>query len=63
MPIDPEKSKALEAAITSLERNFGKGCVMRLGAAEHAQISVISTGSIGLDLALGTGGIPRGRVS
>ncbi len=63
MPIDPEKSKALEAAITSLERNFGKGCIMRLGASEHAQVSVISTGSIGLDLALGTGGIPRGRVS
>ncbi len=63
MPIDPEKSKALEAAIVSLERNFGKGCIMRLGAAEHTQVSVISTGSIGLDLALGIGGIPRGRVT
>ena len=63
MPIDPDKSKALEAAITSLERNFGKGCIMRLGAAEHTPIGIISTGSIGLDLALGIGGIPRGRVS
>ena len=63
MPIDPEKSKALEAAITSLERNFGKGCIMRLGAADHTPIGIISTGSIGLDLALGIGGIPRGRVT
>ncbi len=63
MPIDPDKSKALEAAIVSLERNFGKGCIMRLGAAEHTQVSVISTGSIGLDIALGIGGIPRGRVT
>ncbi len=63
MPIDPERSKALEAAVAAIERQYGKGSIMRLGASEHVQITSISTGSIGLDLALGIGGIPRGRVS
>jgi len=63
MPIDPERAKALEAAVTAIERQYGKGSIMRMGAHEHVQISAISTGSIGLDLALGVGGIPRGRVS
>ncbi|MSQ00619.1 MAG: recombinase RecA [Myxococcales bacterium] len=63
MPIDPERAKALDAAVAAIERAYGKGAIMRLGAAEHVQISTISTGSIGLDLALGVGGIPRGRVS
>ncbi|MDP2309045.1 MAG: recombinase RecA [Pseudomonadota bacterium] len=63
MPIDPERSKALEAAITAIERQYGKGSIMRMGAHEHVQISAISTGSIGLDIALGVGGIPRGRVA
>ena len=63
MPIDPERAKALDAAIASIERSYGKGAIMRLGAAEHVQISSISTGSIGLDVALGIGGLPRGRVS
>ncbi|MFN7147159.1 MAG: recombinase RecA [Myxococcota bacterium] len=62
MPIDPERAKALEAAVTAIERQYGKGSIMRMGAHEHVQISAISTGSIGLDLALGIGGIPRGRV-
>ncbi|MFZ5480993.1 MAG: recombinase RecA [Myxococcota bacterium] len=62
MPIDPERAKALEAAVTSIERQYGKGSIMRMGAHEHVQVSTISTGSIGLDLALGIGGIPRGRV-
>jgi len=63
MAIDPDRQKALEAAVTSIERQYGKGSIMRLGAAEHVQIGHISTGSIGLDIALGIGGIPRGRVS
>ncbi|MBM4366283.1 MAG: recombinase RecA [Deltaproteobacteria bacterium] len=62
MPIDPDRAKALDAAVASIERQYGKGSIMRMGAAEHVQISTISTGSIGLDIALGIGGIPRGRV-
>jgi recombination protein RecA len=62
MPIDPERSKALEAAVASIERQYGKGSIMRMGAHEHAPIASISTGSLGLDLALGIGGVPRGRV-
>ncbi|MDP2312779.1 MAG: recombinase RecA [Pseudomonadota bacterium] len=63
MPIDPDRAKALEAAVTAIERQYGKGAIMRMGAHEHVQISAISTGSIGLDIALGVGGIPRGRVT
>jgi len=63
MPIDPERAKALEAAITSIERQYGKGSIMRLGERDHVAIQVVSTGSIGLDIALGIGGIPRGRVA
>ncbi|MES2640075.1 MAG: recombinase RecA [Myxococcota bacterium] len=63
MPIDPDRAKALEAAVTAIERQYGKGSIMRMGAHEHVQISAISTGSIGLDIALGVGGIPRGRVT
>jgi recombination protein RecA len=62
MPIDPERSKALEAAISSIERSYGKGAIMRLGASEHVPVGTVSSGSIGLDLALGIGGFPRGRV-
>ena len=63
MTIDAERTKALEAAITAVERQYGKGAIMRLGSTDHVQVSTISTGSISLDLALGIGGIPRGRVS
>jgi len=63
MAIDPDRAKALEAAVTAIERQYGKGSIMRMGAHEHVQISAISTGSIGLDIALGVGGIPRGRVT
>ena len=63
MTIDAERSKALEAAITAIERQYGKGAILRLGSNDHVQVSTISTGSISLDLALGIGGIPRGRVS
>src|SRR6202034_3651286 len=58
-----ERSKAIEAALSQLEKQFGKGSIMRLGSKEAiVPISVISTGSISFDAALGVGGVPRGRV-
>jgi len=57
-----EKEKALEQAIAQIEKQFGKGSVMKLGEASHQNIDVIPTGCITLDLALGIGGIPRGRI-
>jgi len=57
-----DKLKAAESALTQIERQFGKGSIMRLGAKEFAPISSISTGSIGVDAALGVGGVPRGRI-
>src|SRR6201747_120754 len=58
-----EKSKALAAALAQIEKQFGKGSIMRLGAGEVVEdIQVVSTGSLGLDIALGVGGLPRGRV-
>ncbi|MCS6857064.1 MAG: recombinase RecA [Sandaracinaceae bacterium] len=60
---DPNREKALSAAIGTIEKNFGKGAIMRLGESQQAQdISVISSGSIALDIALGVGGYPRGRI-
>ena len=58
----PEKEKALQSAIDQIEKQFGKGSVMRLGSAAHDPIEFVSTGSLGLDIALGIGGLPRGRV-
>ena len=58
-----ERQQALELALSRIEKQFGKGAVMRLGEASRMDIDVISTGSLALDLALGVGGIPRGRVS
>jgi recombination protein RecA len=63
MAIDPKRTKAVEEAINSIERQFGKGAIMRLGDNEPPKIASISTGSIGLDVALGTGGIPEGRIT
>jgi recombination protein RecA len=61
--MDDNKSKALAAALSQIEKQFGKGSIMRLGDAEVARdIQVVSTGSLGLDIALGVGGLPRGRV-
>jgi recombination protein RecA len=60
--MDPNKEKALAAALTQIERQFGKGTVMRMGDKEREAIPVVSTGSLGLDVALGVGGLPRGRV-
>src|SRR6476619_2167336 len=58
-----DREKALEAAISQIERGFGKGSIMRLGQNEKAvEVEAISTGSLGLDIALGIGGLPRGRV-
>ena len=58
-----EKDKALEAAVAQIERAFGKGSIMRLGQQENAvDMPAISTGSLGLDLALGIGGLPKGRI-
>jgi len=59
----PDRKKALEAALTQIERSFGKGSIMRLGDSTVLEIDVIPTGSLGLDHALGVGGIPRGRVT
>ncbi|RUT33107.1 recombinase RecA [Arsenicitalea aurantiaca] len=57
-----DKDKALQAALGQIERSFGKGSVMRLGEGAIVQIESISTGSLGLDIALGIGGLPRGRI-
>ena len=60
--VDKNKNKALEAAVTQIERAFGKGSIMRLGQREVVEADVVPTGSISLDIALGIGGLPRGRV-
>jgi recombination protein RecA len=60
--MDPNKEKALQAALGQIERQFGKGTVMRMGDREHVAMPAISTGSLGLDVALGIGGLPKGRV-
>ncbi len=57
-----DKKKALEAALGQIERAFGKGSVMKLGSSSSIEVEAISTGSIGLDIALGIGGLPKGRV-
>ena len=56
------KLKALQAAMSKIEKDFGKGSIMKLGDEHVEQVDVISTGSIGLNAALGVGGYPRGRV-
>ena len=61
-PTNPEKDRALSAALAQIERQFGKGSMMRLGDQEHVIMPSISSGSLGLDVALGIGGLPRGRV-
>ncbi|HEY2225607.1 recombinase RecA [Actinomycetospora sp.] len=62
MPQAPDRDKALELALAQIDKQFGKGSVMRLGDEGRAPVSVIPTGSIALDVALGVGGLPRGRV-
>jgi len=60
--LSPEKAKAVEAAVAQIEKNHGKGAIMTLGKEPVVEIPVISTGCIQLDIALGVGGIPRGRI-
>ncbi len=57
-----DKNKALESALSQIERAFGKGSIMKMGQQEVAEIESVSTGSLGLDIALGVGGLPRGRI-
>ncbi|UTW46175.1 recombinase RecA [bacterium SCSIO 12696] len=60
--MDANKEKALQAALAQIDRQFGKGTVMRMGEREQVAIPSISTGSLGLDVALGIGGLPKGRI-
>lgn len=62
MAVSKDREKALETAISQIDRQFGKGSVMRLGSEERAPVEVIPTGSVALDVALGVGGLPRGRI-
>lgn len=62
MPSAVDREKALESALAQIDRQFGKGSVMRLGSDERAPVEVVPTGSIALDVALGIGGLPRGRI-
>ena len=57
-----DKSKALTAAISQIERSFGKGSIMKLGSGQTIEVETVSTGSLGLDIALGIGGLPKGRI-
>ena len=57
-----DKIKSLETTISQIERNFGKGSVMRLGEREIIEVDAISSGSLSLDVALGIGGLPKGRI-
>ena len=61
-PENSERKKALDAALAQIEKQFGKGSVMRLGANSKMQVEAIPTGSMALDAALGIGGLPRGRI-
>ena len=62
MTIDQAKARALENTVATLNKRFGDGVIMRLGDAQHMQVESIPTGSISLDIALGVGGVPRGRI-
>jgi recombination protein RecA len=61
-PATTDRQRALEAALAQIDRAFGKGSAMKLGSKETMQIEAVSTGSLGLDIALGIGGLPRGRI-
>ncbi len=60
--MDANREKALSAALSQIERQFGKGSIMRMGDSERVAVPAISTGSLGLDIALGIGGLPKGRI-
>ncbi len=61
-PATTDRARALEAALAQIDRAFGKGSAMKLGSREKMEIEAVSTGSLGLDIALGIGGLPRGRI-
>ena len=61
-PTGEERKRVLEAALGKIEKDFGKGSVIKLGSVENIQVDVIPTGSLQLDFALGVGGLPKGRV-
>src|SRR5438093_10852603 len=64
MAMDRERARALEIALAQIEKSFGKGSIMRLGeASDRLSVDVIPTGAIALDIALGVGGLPRGRIT
>lgn len=60
--VDENRQKALEQALKSIEKNFGKGAIMKLGEQTHMEVATVPSGSLALDLALGVGGYPRGRI-
>lgn len=60
--MDEDRKKALDGAIAKIQKDFGKGAIMKLGESEHSNVSTFPSGSLGLDIALGVGGIPRGRI-
>ncbi|WP_186386312.1 recombinase RecA [Stappia sp. TSB10P1A] len=60
--IQMDKNKALDAALSQIERAFGKGSIMKMGQGQVVEVQTVSTGSLGLDIALGIGGLPRGRI-
>ena len=60
--IDENKLKALESAMAQIERNYGKGAVMKLGDNAHLNVETVPSGSLSLDIALGVGGVPKVRV-
>lgn len=62
MEVNENKKKALDAALNKLEKQFGKGSIMRMGDKPEMKVETISTGSLNLDIALGVGGLPRGRI-
>ena len=62
MGSDKDKIRAVESAMSQIERQFGKGAIMKLGSQEVIKVPVIPTGSLALDFSLGIGGLPRGRV-
>ena len=59
---EENRTKSLEAAVSLIEKNYGKGSIMKLGSKTNVDIESISTGSLGLDIALGIGGVPKGRI-
>ncbi|RIK17938.1 MAG: DNA recombination/repair protein RecA, partial [Anaerolineae bacterium] len=62
MAIDQAKARTLENTVATLNKRFGDGIIMRLGQATHMQVASIPTGALSLDIALGVGGVPRGRI-